>query len=206
MTPIIQCKNAFVFLLINLLVDHSIAQYGDHTAAYQLFKAVDNEDIPGIKAAAELPDFDINVQPDGTGQTAFMRAVLRGYSVEVIRTLKDLGTDISIPEMQGYTPLHGAGFQGRDEIANLLIVEYGLDPNDVHEDGYTPLHRACWGSQTRHAKTVEVMIQHGADPDKLICKEQPHGETKCEHPFDVTTNIHTKRVLRKYSKTLTDEL
>ena len=44
------------------------------------------------------------------------------------------GADTSIGEKDGYTPLHGAGFQGRAEIARLLI-DHGLDPNERHSDG-----------------------------------------------------------------------
>ena len=39
--------------------------------------------------------------------------------------------------------MHGAGFQGRSEVAKVLIA-HGMDPNDRHKDGYTPLIRACW--------------------------------------------------------------
>jgi len=33
-----------------------------------------------------------------------------------------------------------AGFQGRANIASLLIA-HGLNPSDLHGDGFTPLHR-----------------------------------------------------------------
>ena len=39
--------------------------------------------------------------------------------------------DTSIPEKDGYTPMHGAGFQGRAAIAKALIA-HGLDPSDRH--------------------------------------------------------------------------
>ena len=63
-----------------------------------------------------------------------------------------MGADWKIPEKDGYTPMHGAGFQGRAEIAKLLI-EHGLDKSDRHQDGYTPMLRACWGNEARHAET-----------------------------------------------------
>ena len=36
--------------------------------------------------------------------------------------------DSSIAEKDGYTPMHGAGFQGRAEIAKMLI-DAELDPS-----------------------------------------------------------------------------
>ena len=68
--------------------------------------------------------------------------------------------DASIPEKDGYTPFHGAGFQGRASIARMLIKDSrGLDPNDRHKDGFQPIHRACWGGEARHAETVKVNIK-----------------------------------------------
>ena len=45
--------------------------------------------------------------------------------------------DVTIGERDGYTPMHGAGFQGRAEIAALL-KKYGVGLRDVHEDGHEP--------------------------------------------------------------------
>ena len=71
--------------------------------------------------------------------------------------------------------MHGAGFQGRAEIAKLLIAA-GLDPSDKHQDGYTPIHRACWGTQQRHAETVEAMLALGAAlADRAACRAAADG-------------------------------
>ena len=40
-----------------------------------------------------------------------MNAVLSGQT-EVVKALLELGADHKIPEKDGYTPMHGAGFQG----------------------------------------------------------------------------------------------
>ena len=39
-----------------------------------------------------------------------------------------MGADTTVGEKDGYTPMHGAGFQGRPKIAQKLI-DHGLDPN-----------------------------------------------------------------------------
>ena len=39
--------------------------------------------------------------------------------------------DATIGEKDGYTPMHGAGFQGRATMVPLLQA-YGLDPNEMY--------------------------------------------------------------------------
>jgi len=93
---------------------------------------------------------------------------------------------VTIGEMQGYTPMHGAGFQGRDEIATLLIL-HGLDPSDRHADGFTPLHRACWGREERHTETVRALLRAGVRPNEAAAD----GSFPCEH----TSNFSTAQVI-----------
>ena len=64
--------------------------------------------------------------------------------------------DWKIGEEDGYTCLHGAGFQGRAAVARAAI-SFGLPPDDLHEDGYRPLHRAAWGSSKGHADTIRCL-------------------------------------------------
>ena len=99
----------------------------------------------------------INQQDPSSGQTPLMMAVLMGKEEVVRLLLKEPAVDASIPEKDGYTPFHGAGFQGRASIARMLIKDSrGLDPSDRHKDGFQPIHRACWGGEARHAETVKV--------------------------------------------------
>lgn len=51
---------------------------------------------------------------------------------ESVKFLLDAKADTSIPEKDGYTPMHGAGFQGRAEIAKMLIA-HGLNPSEKHK-------------------------------------------------------------------------
>ena len=102
----------------------------------------------------------INQQDPSSGQTPLMMAVLMGKEEVVRLLLKEPTVDASIPEKDGYTPFHGAGFQGRASIARMLIKDSrGLDPNDRHKDGFQPIHRACWGGEARHAETVKVSMK-----------------------------------------------
>ena len=45
----------------------------------------------------------------------------------------------------------------RAEIMKLLI-NHGLDPNDLHLDGYSPIHRVAWGKEKRHTDTMKVLL------------------------------------------------
>lgn len=83
----------------------------------------------------------------------------------------------------------GAGFQGRAEIADLLIA-HGLSVHDQHSDGYTPFHRACWGIELRHTDTVQTFLNHGVEATLLA----ENGKS-C---LDMTTNKHTKKLIRDW--------
>ena len=81
------------------------------------------------KNRASLVDF-INKQDPASGQTPLMMAVLMGREGVVEVLLGESAVDASIPEKDGYTPLHGAGFQGRANIARMLLRDSRkLDPN-----------------------------------------------------------------------------
>ena len=126
-----------------------------------VFKAIRGGKEKDVKRIIEenvdsLASF-INKQDPSSGQTPLMMAVLMGKEEVVKMLLKESVVDASIPEKDGYTPFHGAGFQGRASIARMLIKDSrGLDPSDRHKDGFQPLHRACWGGEARHAETVKV--------------------------------------------------
>ena len=95
--------------------------------------------------------------------------------MHAVEALLAAGADVSIGEKDGYTPMHGAGFQGRAKVAKLLAAA-GVDVNAVHADGYAPIHRACWGTQQRHAETVEAMLALGATlADKAACRAAADG-------------------------------
>merc|ERR1712110_825036 len=100
----------------------------------------------------------------GSGQTPLMMSVLGGHP-EIVEYLLEAGADPTIPEKDGYTPMPGAGFQGRAEIGKILM-KHGVDIHGTkHKDGYLPFHRACWGNELRHAETVRMFINSGVDPD-----------------------------------------
>jgi len=148
-----------------------------------------------LEENAEFLESFINQQDPTSGQTPLMMAVLMGKE-EVVRMLLKLPVvDASIPEKDGYTPFHGAGFQGRASIARMLIKDSrGLDPNDRHKDGFQPIHRACWGMEARHAETVKVLVEEGGVP----WDSKGKGKT----PLQITQNSKTKAWLKEWGKRL----
>ena len=125
-------------------------------AVGDIFEAVRRDSMNGIKTALKA---GANIDAKGPGgQTPLMHAVLNGKKNAVKYLLKK-EADTSIGEKDGYTCMHGAGFQGRYEIAQILI-DRGIDPRDKHTDGFEPIERACWGNEERHTATVEVFLKH----------------------------------------------
>lgn len=150
-----------------------------------------------------------NVQQPGSGQTALMGAVLRGYT-DIVKFLLESSSssssssqqeerrgapaivlDVNVPEKDGYTPAHGAAFQGRADCMRVLVAAGVNVVDDYHPDGFAPLHRACWGREQRHTDTIQVLRDEiGVDIVKLPAK---NGK-RCE---DMTTNTATLELLRE---------
>ena len=83
----------------------TFGEWGDEDGAeIEEFKKIieDNKD--------DLKSF-INTPEKGSGQTPLMKSVLMGHT-EIVKILLDLEeVDVTIGEKDGYTPMHGAGFQ-----------------------------------------------------------------------------------------------
>ena len=144
----------------------------------QFFSACRSNNVAAVRS---IVVDDINVREAETGQSALMASVLAGATDVVKLLLSDeFKADASVPEKDGYTPMHGAGFQGRAKIASLLLG-HGLDVDDVHSgDGLTPLWRTTWGRDSRHIATARVMILQGkADVNFAVSTAAPG------HPHNV---------------------
>jgi len=85
-------------------------------------------------------------------------------STSAVFFLLSHGADTTVPEKDGYTPMHAAAFQGRAEIVKML-VKHGLDPRPMHRDGFEPIFRACWGRESRFTETVKVFLDAGVPFD-----------------------------------------
>lgn len=113
---------------------------------------------------------------DTEGRTPLVVATLAG-KFHAVQMLLHAGADVNIGDKDGYTPIHIAGFHGHADIARLLVRQGGMRINDRHDDGYTPMHRAVWGMEPRHAETVKVMLELGAN----LKAKTPRGEVRSLH-------------------------
>lgn len=158
------------------------------SSLWNAVKANDVSDATRILAGGDLTELDTR---GSGGQTALMYSVLTG-KYEMVKLLVSHGADTSIPEKDGYTPMHGAGFQGRAEIAKYLITKAGLDPSDQHRDGFAPLHRACWGASSGHTETVRVLLEAGVPVDL--------ASADGKLPIDLTQNSGTALLLKEWKE------
>jgi ankyrin repeat protein len=101
----------FVILLIFILVALSAANTSE-----MLFEAVKSNKPDVIDNLLSKEKQLLNTQ-DQVGQTPLMAAVMAG-SLEAADMLLKLGADPLIGEVDGYTPMHAAAFQG-----NLSFVQ-----------------------------------------------------------------------------------
>ncbi|KAL3810762.1 hypothetical protein ACHAXA_001587 [Cyclostephanos tholiformis] len=123
-----------------------------------LFAALREEDIAAASAALAAGANINAISPSGQ-QTPLMQSVLHGRPNSVSWCLTN-GADTTIAEKDGYTPMHGAAFQGHPHIAELLM-KHGVPLRDLHNDGHEPAIRACWGSEPRHLATLHWFLEHG---------------------------------------------
>mmetsp|Transcript_19913 Transcript_19913/g.40486 ORF Transcript_19913/g.40486 Transcript_19913/m.40486 type:complete len:204 (+) Transcript_19913:1549-2160(+) len=189
MMPIVLMQVATVVAILFLFATVAATEEDDRLLAACMSSSDQSyEDVAvSLKAGA-----DINARDERSGQTCLMAATLRGKPT-VVKYLIEKGADTTIPERDGYTPPHGAGFQGRPDVMKILKDDGNVDViNAPHPDGFAPIHRACWGSQPRHTEVVEYLIQIGEDPNRRSV-----GDRK-QTCWEMTRNSHTKEVLERY--------
>jgi ankyrin repeat protein len=100
-----------------------------------LFAALRKEDLSAASDALARGANINAISPKGQ-QTPLMQSVLHGRD-SMVRWCLANGADTTIPEKDGYTPMHGAAFQGHAVIADMLL-SHGVPLRDIHEDGFEP--------------------------------------------------------------------
>jgi ankyrin repeat protein len=129
------------------------------------------------KADPSIPTFDHTTPLMAASGVGWADGMLREYSqdqtLEVVKLLLSLGSDVNAANDHGITALHGAGFKGANKVVQLL-VDHGakLDALDKGEDyGFgvstvrmTPLNWAegvpiGMSSAIYHTETVALMAR-----------------------------------------------
>jgi ankyrin repeat protein len=84
---------------------------------------------------------------------------------ERVKELIRLGSDVNLPDRNGWTPLHFAA-QNYDERMARLLLDSGasVDPRDIN--GNTPLSTAVFNSHGR-PELIELLRERGADATSI---------------------------------------
>eukprot|EP00727_Mastigamoeba_balamuthi_P001193 m51a1_g11070 hypothetical protein (328) ;mRNA; f:548884-551220 len=98
---------------------------------------------------------------DSQGNTPLIQAALSGSKAAVDRCLAH-GADIDAQNFEGQTALFAACAAGYDDIAEVLMVRGGADPNLASLEGTVPLHAAAASDD---AHLVALLLDHGAFPN-----------------------------------------
>lgn len=100
---------------------------------------------------------DPNVR-DLYGQTLFLEALLAGQK-KFINMLKDV-VDLSVPDKNGFTPLHVAVYKGYSVLAQFLCSAPSVNVNAKDRYGKTPLHVAAIKG---FSEIFITLVDHKAD-------------------------------------------
>jgi hypothetical protein len=82
--------------------------------------------------------------------------------VDLVEAGVDL--DASFDDGEGYTAVHFAAWDGKDEILSYLL-EAGAKADIVGEDGYTPIFLAAANG---HLDCVKLLVENGADVNRRL--------------------------------------
>ncbi|XP_035870126.1 60 kDa lysophospholipase isoform X2 [Phyllostomus discolor] len=85
-------------------------------------------------------------------------AAAHAGDVEALRALAELGSDLSLQDFSGQTPLHVAARRGRAGVVSMLL-QRGVDVSARDEDGRSPLLLAVRG---RHLGVIGLLRAAGA--------------------------------------------
>jgi ankyrin repeat protein len=153
------------------------------------------------KADPLIPTFDHTTPLMAASGVGWADGMLREYSedetLEVVKLLLDLGSDVNAVNDHGITALHGAGFKGANKAVQLL-VDHGakLDALDKGEDyGFgvssvrmTPLNWAegvpiGMSSAIYHTDTVALMARLMKEKGIPIVYNSFRGQKSPEYRF-----------------------
>ena len=95
------------------------------------------------------------------GADAPLADAARNADWSTVRALLEEGADVGMPQGDGTTALHWAGYWDDSESADLLI-RAGANVNGVNDLGVTPLWTAC---ENGSAAMVEKLLRAGASPN-----------------------------------------
>ncbi|GGP26956.1 ankyrin repeat domain-containing protein [Silvimonas amylolytica] len=93
----------------------------------------------------------------------FQRAVSQG-NISAVLLFLEAGLPVDHLETEGqWTPLIRAAFEGRSEMA-LLLLQHGANIHAADRDGYTALH---WAALTGHEEIIQLLVDRSVNVNQL---------------------------------------
>lgn len=135
----------------------------------ELYNAITSDDYE--RASRLIQNINLNEPLSEMGEMALHTAVILKRS-RLINLLIARGAMVNLFDSNGKLPLHYASGIGSYSIVGLLIKAGSLVNMKVTVKQWTPLHYAVSGASSspfsndpsiNHKKTIEILIQHGAD-------------------------------------------
>lgn len=95
-------------------------------------------------------------------QKSFLDAVKRGQ-LDKVKAFHQQGAKLTMPDSNGWTPLHHAARLGRTEVVQYIAENIPRDALDIVEDEklQTALHKAAWFG---YKDICKILIEKGASP------------------------------------------
>ena len=116
--------------------------------------------------------------------------------------------------LKGQSLLDSHAVGGNVEVVEVLIDEYGMDPNAKNNSEPSVLHHSLYSCRTRIEETITALLQRGADPlvpyrdwgtPFDIAREQglghlflPYLDKKQQVPDDITQFLARREALASY--------
>jgi uncharacterized protein len=127
------------------------------TATDDLFKAVDNKNLPAVQSALKA-GADVNAK-DKLERTPLIIAIYWNEKAIVQELLAAKGIDVNKAGRFGLLPLVQAAAYGLTDIVKLLLATEGIDRNAKDSYGRTALDAA---KKYERADTVQLLQAAGA--------------------------------------------
>jgi ankyrin repeat protein len=125
--------------------------------AEDIFEPIKKGDLGQVKAILEKNPDLLNVRGE-YDRTPLLQAAFSNQT-DVFRFLLEKGADFSLPDKEGFCPLHFVVFNGKRDLADLLISKGASIDSNTNVIKATPLHVAVFEAPK---DLVELLIAKGA--------------------------------------------